>query len=49
VRKIIAKLTVEKPLLTRNIPGDQIGLFKLALLIFTFKWYNWSSFRLLTV
>jgi hypothetical protein len=27
---------------------DQKGLFELAVLIFTFKWYNWSNFRLLT-
>jgi hypothetical protein len=28
--------------------GDQEGLFKLVMLNFIFKWYNWSNFRLLT-
>jgi hypothetical protein len=31
-----------------KIWGDQEGLFKLVMLNFIFKWYNWSNFRLLT-
>jgi hypothetical protein len=27
--------------------GDQEELFKLVILNFIFKWYNWSNFRLL--
>jgi hypothetical protein len=30
------------------VRGDQEGLFKLVILNFIFKWYNWSNFRLLT-
>jgi hypothetical protein len=28
--------------------GDQEGLFKLGMLNFIFKWYNWSNFQLLS-
>jgi hypothetical protein len=31
------------------VRGDQEGLFKLVMLNFIFKWYNWSNFRLLTL
>jgi predicted nucleotidyltransferase len=30
------------------VRGHQEGLFKLVMLNFIFKWYNWSNFRLLT-
>jgi hypothetical protein len=33
---------------TVELQRDQKGPFELAVLIFTFKWYNWSNFRLLT-
>jgi hypothetical protein len=31
-----------------EVRGNQEGLFKLVMLNFIFKWYNWSNFRLLT-
>jgi hypothetical protein len=31
-----------------HVRGDQEGLFKLVMLNFIFKWYNWNNFRLLT-
>jgi hypothetical protein len=41
-------LSVSKTFDFSDIRGDQEGLFKLVMLNFIFKCYNWSNFRLLT-
>jgi hypothetical protein len=39
--------TVVYILFFSQLRGDQEGLFKLVMLHFIFKWYNWCNFRLL--
>jgi hypothetical protein len=45
-----AFMSKSRDLMSRNvnIRGDQKALFKLVMLNFIFKWYNWSNFLLLT-
>jgi hypothetical protein len=47
--RLIPSLTNLKTTRPRNLESDQEGLFELVTLHFTFKLYNWSNFRLLTV
>jgi hypothetical protein len=41
-------LIITEQSLSTYVRGDQEGLFKLVMLNFIFKWYNWSNFQLLT-